>query len=110
MSELPSLIKEAKEFSYKRKLEFPKKMTSEVFRTEVEAAHILGECCAYERILEFIRKNKDLTMDDLEAAIHLNLNSSLEATSIYYTGKKMFGLTDILETHGYYVKEESNVK
>lgn len=104
MSDLPSLIKEAKEHSYKRKLEFPKKMTSEVFRTEVENSHILGECSAYERIIWYIKNNPDLTISDLEAAIHLNLEQGLEATAIYYTGKKIFGLTDILDRHGYYIK------
>lgn len=102
MKELPNMIKEAKDFSYERKLEFPKKMTSEVFRTEVEHAHILGECASYERIISYIQMNPNISREDLEAAIHLNLEQSLESAAYYYQGKKLFGLEKILETHGYY--------
>ena len=110
MEDLPNMIKAAKEFSYERKLKFPKKMTSEVFRTEVEHAHILGECSSYERIISYIRMHPDISREDLEAAIHLNLEQSLGAAALYYQGRKLFGLEKILETHGYYPENKEKEK
>lgn len=110
MKQLPNMILHAREFSFERKNKFPKKMTPEVFRTEVEHSHILGECSSYERIISYIRMNPTISREDLEAAIHLNLEQSLEAAAFYYQGRKMFGLEKILETHGYYPDNKEKEK
>ena len=92
-----------RKFAHKAK---GKKVTLETLAREVSVARVLGETGGAETILRAIVDNKDWTREDIEAEIHLFIESLAQISSMYLHGKKMIGLEDILEKYDYYAKKE----
>jgi uncharacterized protein (DUF433 family) len=107
---LPNFIKEAKEFSFSRKLGMPKKITPEFARQNIETAMILGEISGTERVLTTILDLKktypDFTMEDLEAALHEHLHKGLTYVSETLKIGGTFTIDRILKEYGYFDKGE----
>jgi len=94
-----------RKFAYKK---ITKKVTLEVLSSEIAIARILGELSGAERILEAIVYNKDWTREDIEAQLHLFIESLAEIGSVYLEGKKTIELEDILEMYNYFDKDKKD--
>jgi uncharacterized protein (DUF433 family) len=110
MSKDFNFVKDAKDFSYNRKINFPKKITAEYARRNVEVAMILGEVSGTERVLSMIlelKKNySDFTIEDIEAALHEHLYNGLDYISKEFNLNERFSMERILQEYGYYEKQE----
>jgi len=97
-----------RKFVYKQK---GKKVTLENLKQEVAIARITGELSGAEKILTAICANLDWSREDIEAEIHLYIESLANISSEYLQGKRIVNLEDILSKYGYFdntQKEEQN--
>jgi hypothetical protein len=109
MSDIPNFVKDAQAHSFRRISKVPKKITPMLLRSEIEMAQVIGEVSGAERILDLIINHKNdpnFSFDDLEAAIHVFLETGLNYVSKTYHGVQGFPLERVLKMHGYFEKKE----
>ena len=102
------VVKEHDAYASKRKFAYKrhtKKITPESLAQEISIGRVLGELSGAERILRAIVENKDWTREDIEAELHLFIESLSEISSLYLKGKKVVDLNNILEIYGYFGKD-----
>jgi len=77
---------------------------------EISTACVYGELSALERILIFMQQNKDMTKEELEGVLHLDI-VAMNNFIAEKVGRKdvKIKLDDYLELRGYYNKKPSSI-